>query len=55
MLWIRVGFNADPDRLLTSMRIQIQGAKQIRIHTDLDPGQTLQSEQNNFYMKISRE
>ncbi len=55
MVWIRVGFNADPDRLFTSLRIQIririQGAEQMRIYADLDPGQTLKSEQMYFYMK----
>jgi hypothetical protein len=37
--------------LRIQIQIRIQGAKQTRIHADLDPGQTSQSEQNNFYIK----
>ncbi len=40
MLWIRIGFNEDPD--LGSQTIA---------DPDLDPGQTLRHKKLNFYMK----
>jgi len=48
-MWIRTGFNADPDQW--RIRIQIQGAKPMRIHADLDPGQALASLKVEFLHK----
>jgi hypothetical protein len=44
--WIRI-------QLFISMRIRIQGAKQMRTHADPDPdpGQTLKSQKAEFFMK----
>ncbi len=59
VLWIRIGFNADPDTdpLFISMRIQIriQGAKPMLIHVDPGPGpgQTLKSQKVEFSHLIS--
>jgi hypothetical protein len=57
MLWILIGFVADPDPnpafISVRFRNRIQGAKPIRIHADLDPdpdhGQTLPSQKVEFF------
>ncbi len=38
-------------QLFTSMRIRIQGAKPMRIHTDPDPGQISRHKKLDFVMK----
>jgi hypothetical protein len=45
VLWIRIGFHADPDPAfdLNADTDSIQGAKPMRIHSDPDIGQTLPS------------
>jgi hypothetical protein len=52
MLWIRIGFNADPDPAFISMRIRmrirIQGAKPMRIQADPDLDQTSESQKADF-------
>ncbi len=59
VLWIRIGFNADPDPVFISMRIlvQIKGAKQMQTHVDPDPapGQTWESQTKSkfFTWKIT--
>jgi hypothetical protein len=42
MMWIRIGFKADPDPV----------AKQLRIHVDPDPGRTLKAQKLEFYMDM---
>jgi hypothetical protein len=58
VLWVRIGFNADPDpypAFFISMlvRIRIQEAITVRIQAnpDPDPGQTFESQKVEFYMK----
>ncbi len=39
-------------QLFATMRIRIQGAKQIQIHADPDPGQSLPSLKDEFFVYI---
>jgi hypothetical protein len=49
VLWIRIGFTADPIQLFISKNADSdpdrdQGAKPMRIHADPNPGQILKSQ-----------
>ncbi len=50
VLWIRIGFNADPDPAFNKC-----GSEPVRIHADLDPdpdlGPIVKSQKCNFLMK----
>jgi hypothetical protein len=48
MLWIRIGFNADPDTAFNLNTDPDPGAKLMRINADPDPGQTLKSQKDEF-------
>jgi hypothetical protein len=52
VLWIRNGFNADLDPAFISIRIQIHGAKRMRIHADTDPGRTSMAKSYQVNMLI---
>jgi hypothetical protein len=53
VLWIRFGFNADPDPAFVSMRIQIRNQRAVHADSDPDPGQTLNSKAGNqIYLSI---
>jgi hypothetical protein len=54
VLWIGIGFNADPDQLFVSkrIRIRIQGAKRMRIHANPDLDLTHTHKKLNFYIKL---
>jgi hypothetical protein len=53
-MWIRIGFNADPDLTFylsaDRIRIRTQGSKPMRIQADLDtdPDQTFESQKVEF-------
>jgi hypothetical protein len=40
LMWIRMGFDVDPDPAFNLNADPIQGAKLMWIHADPDPGQT---------------
>jgi hypothetical protein len=48
VLWIRIGFNSDPDPDFFLNADPDQGAKPTRIHADPDPGQTFKSQKVEF-------
>ncbi len=50
MLWIRIGFNANPNTTYLDADPD-PGNKPMRNHAVSDPGQTLKSKKLNFYMK----
>jgi hypothetical protein len=47
-VWIRIGFNADPDR---AFYLNADPDQESQINADSDPGLTLLSKKLNFYMK----
>jgi hypothetical protein len=50
MLWICIGFNADPDPAFYLKAHPVRGAKPMWIHANLDPdsGQTLPLQKGEF-------
>jgi hypothetical protein len=46
MLWIRIGFNADPD----TAYLDADPDPGRQTNADPDPSQTLKSKKSNFYM-----
>jgi hypothetical protein len=48
VLWIRIGFTADPDPAFKLNADPGPGAKPMRIHPDPDPDQTLKSQKGQF-------